>query len=214
MRTFQLRAATLAAATAALALGLTACGGAGSAGDSGAKGTKSSPAYTAKDASGTDTGVAAANSGKVTNAHAAGTRQCDGDEMSYSVLHRFPKQQGEHLLITARNADSKPCWVTSYPSVILGNTSNVLPHSKKDAPGGNTRITVRPGGKVYSAVALFTDSAKTHTSSKLSLAMRDGTGDTGPATEQEAFNSKGKPSKFTWSDADVLNWNTAKPYDF
>ncbi|MEV0597852.1 DUF4232 domain-containing protein [Streptomyces sp. NPDC050315] len=197
MRTFRIRAAALAAATAALALGLTACGGSDSVGDS-------------------DSGVkAAASSGKLTTAaHAAGTRQCDGDEMSYSVLHRFPKQQGEHLLITARNTDSKSCWVTSYPSVILGDTSNVLPHSKKDAPGGSTRITVRPGGKVYSAVALFAYNTKNHTSSELSLAMRDQTSDTGPATGQQAFDGKGVPSKFTWSDADVTNWNTTKPYDF
>ncbi len=142
------------------------------------------------------------------------TRQCHGDEISYSVLHRFPKQQGEHLLITARNADSKPCWVTSYPSVILGDTSNVLHHSPKDTPGGNTRITIKPGGKVYSAVNLFTESAATHTSGTFSLALRDQSGDTGPATEQDAFDSKGVPSKFTWTSADVTNWNTTKPYDF
>ncbi|MEI5136919.1 DUF4232 domain-containing protein [Streptomyces libani] len=142
------------------------------------------------------------------------TRQCHGDEISYSVLHRFPKQQGEHLLITARNADSKPCWVTSYPSVILGDTSNVLRLSPKDAPGGNTRITLEPGGKVYSAVNLFTDSAATHTSGPLSLALRDQTGDTGPATEQDTFDGKGVPSKFSWTSADVTNWNTTKPYDF
>ncbi|GGX74901.1 DUF4232 domain-containing protein [Streptomyces hiroshimensis] len=141
-------------------------------------------------------------------------RQCDGTEMSYSVLHRFPGERGEHLLITAKNTDAKPCWVTSYPSVMLGDSVNVLPHSGKDAPGGNTRITVRPGGKVYSAVALFSDNVNTHTSEDFSIAMRDHTGDTGPAAEQTSFGSDGTPSKFTWSEASVLNWNTAKPYDF
>lgn len=145
---------------------------------------------------------------------ATSVRQCSGDELSYDVLHRFPKQQGEHLLVTAQNADSKPCWVTSYPSVMLGDTVNVLPHSKKDAPGGATRITLRPGAKVYSAVNLFVDSKKTRTSTELSLALRDQTGDTGPASELNAFTSKGAVSKFTWSSADVTNWNTAKPYDF
>ncbi|RKN77634.1 DUF4232 domain-containing protein [Streptomyces klenkii] len=147
-------------------------------------------------------------------AAAADVRACDGQEMSYSVLHRFPKQNGEHLLITAKNTDSKPCWVTSYPSVMLGDSVNVLPHSDKDAPGGNTRITVQPGGKVYSAVALFSGNVNTHTSEEFSVAMRDQTGDTGPAVEQTSFGSDGTPSKFTWTEASVLNWNTAKPYDF
>lgn len=77
--------------------------------------------------------------------------------------------------------------------------------------GGTTRITVRPGGKVCSAVNLFADSAKTHTSVPLSPAMRDRTGDTGPGTEQDAFDSQGVPSEFIWSEADVMNWNTLKP---
>ncbi|WEV25233.1 DUF4232 domain-containing protein [Streptomyces sp. 71268] len=141
-------------------------------------------------------------------------RQCSGDEISYDVLHRFPKQLGEHLLVTAMNADSKPCWVTASPSVMLGDTVNVLPHSKKDAPGGTARITLKPGAKVYSAVNLFADGKKKHTSTELSLALRDQGGDTGPAVELNAFTSKGAVSKFTWSSADVTNWNTAKPYNF
>ncbi|MFD0165466.1 DUF4232 domain-containing protein [Streptomyces decoyicus] len=191
----------------------------GTAGTGDGEGTGSLRATTATGhgTSGSDSQAASgpqAASGKVTTVGSTDTRQCRGDEISYSVLHRFPKQQGEHLLITARNADSKPCWVTSYPSVILGDTSNVLHHSPKDAPGGNTRITIKPGGKVYSAVNLFTDGAATHTSGSFSLALRDQTGDTGPATEHDAFDSKGVPSKFTWTSADVLNWNTTKPYDF
>lgn len=155
-----------------------------------------------------------AGTGEGTKASAAGVRACDGQEISYSVVHRFAKQRGEHLLITATNADSKPCYVTSFPSVMLGDTANVLPHSAKDTPGGGKALTLKPGGKVYAAVNLFTDSAKTHTSSELSIAMQDHTGDTGPGVDQEAFDAKGVPSKFTWSTADVTNWNTAKPYNF
>lgn len=187
---------TDAAGTAAKTGGPAATGG-GQTGPSGAA--------SASVAKGSGTTVDAARSASV--------RQCDGTEMSYSVLHRFAKQRGEHLLITAVNADAKPCWVTSYPSVMLGNTVNVLGHSAKDAPGGTARITVKPGGKVYSAVNLFADGPRSHTSSSLSLALRDRTGDTGPGTDQEAF-TKGVPSKFTWSSADVTNWNTAKPYGF
>ncbi|MCX5450650.1 DUF4232 domain-containing protein [Streptomyces nigrescens] len=236
MRTSRISTTVLAATAAALALTLTACGGSDSA--AGAKAGTSRSGSTADDSKASDktsetgggkgTGAQAitatghgasasgsqAGSGKVITVGSTDTRQCHGDEISYSVLHRFPKQQGEHLLITARNADSKPCWVTSYPSVILGDTSNVLRLSPKDAPGGNTRITLQPGGKVYSAVNLFTDSAATHTSGTFSLALRDQTGDTGPATEQDTFDGTGVPSKFSWTSADVTNWNTTKPYDF
>ncbi|MFG2503456.1 hypothetical protein ACGFSB_35250 [Streptomyces sp. NPDC048441] len=171
--------------------------------------TDAKTSQTSKDQASSGSGAAEAAPAK-----AAATQPCKGDEISYSVLHRFPAEQGEHLLITARNADSKSCWVTSFPSVMLGNTSTVLPHSSKDAPGGSSRITIKPGGKVYSAVALFTDNDKTHTSADLSIALRDQTGDTGPGAETGAFDSKGAPSKFTWSDAEVTNWNTTKPYNF
>ncbi|MCD9144933.1 DUF4232 domain-containing protein [Streptomyces albireticuli] len=206
MRTSRTRTAALTAtATAAVTLAMTAFGGPASAGpaDTGA-GSRPAPR----------TSAAPHAAASFSAAGPTATRACDGGEMSYSVLHRFPKQRGEHLLITATNADSKPCWVTSSPSVILGDTANVLPHSAKDAPGGTTRITVRPGGKVYSAVNLFTDGAPTRTAEDFSIAMRDLTGDTGPASELTSFDAKGIPSKFTWSDADVTNWNTAKPYDF
>ncbi|WP_030680155.1 DUF4232 domain-containing protein [Streptomyces sp. NRRL B-1347] len=250
MRTSRIRTTALAAAaTAALAVSLTACGssddnGAGknevstvgdaSAGKttqktektekSGASGRSDQSAGTSGSAatggdqagpSGSGSASAAKGSGTTVEAtRSTSVRQCDGNEMSYSVLHRFAKQRGEHLLITATNADAKPCWVTSYPSVMLGKSVNVLGHSAKDAPGGTARITVKPGGKVYSAVNLFTGGGKSHTSTDLSVALRDQTGDTGPGTGQDAFDAKGVPSKFTWSSADVTNWNPAKPYDF
>lgn len=236
MRTTRIRTTVLAATTAALALSLTACGGSGSSAD-GSKTGGSKSVSTADGARGSEktaetTGTtetvdtaqtteknstvrtAGSGAGKAAPARAAKTQPCKGDEISYSVLHRFPAEQGEHLLITATNADSKSCWVTSFPSVMLGDTSSVLPHSAKDAPGGSARITVKPGGKVYSAVALFTDSDKTRTSTDLSVALRDQSGDTGPGAETGAFDGKGVPSEFTWSDAEVTNWNTQKPYDF
>ncbi|MCB5906526.1 DUF4232 domain-containing protein [Streptomyces pinistramenti] len=219
MRTTRIRTTVLAAATAALALSLTACGG-----SDGADGTKSD-ASRSSSAGGAKT---AGDGAEVNSSHTSGdqgtsgsgrttatkARQCHGDEISYDVLHRFPKQQGEHLLITARNADTRPCWVTSYPSVLLGDASKALGHSSKDAPGSGKRITIRPGGKVYSAVNLFAYSAGAHTSTKLSIALRDQTGDTGPAVEHDAFDGKGAASKFSWSEADVTHWNAAKPYDF
>ncbi|MER5495775.1 DUF4232 domain-containing protein [Streptomyces sp. NPDC002466] len=228
MRTSRISTATLAVGTAALALSLTACGGSGSA-VGGAASTRtgttttvggSAGAGNARQVSGTDDGKnvlasvsrsGSAGGGTVTS---GGAVLCAGDEMAYSVLHRFPDQPGEHLLITARNAGSEPCWVTSSPSVVLGDGSDVLPHSTKDAPGGSARITVRPGGKVYSAVALFADGPGPRTAAGLSIALRDGTGHTGRAVEQDARDGEGVPSSFTWSSADVTNWNTARPYDF
>ncbi|MFC8125023.1 DUF4232 domain-containing protein [Streptomyces sp. NPDC057302] len=239
MRTTRIRTTAIAAATAALALSLAACGGSvGGSGDSAAKGgagksvttsdgakADSAETVTTEAASGSGAGKASSGSGggkaasgssagKAAPVRAAAAQPCKGDEISYSVLHRFPGEVGEHLLVGATNTDSTSCWVTSYPSVMLGDTSNVLPHASKDAPGGGARITVKPGGKVYSAVALFTDGGRTHTSADLSLAMRDQAGDTGPAAETSAFDGKGVPSEFTWSDAEVTNWNTEKPYDF
>ncbi|GAA3080078.1 DUF4232 domain-containing protein [Streptomyces rectiviolaceus] len=224
MRTTRIRTTVLAATTAALALALTACGGSNGSGSSGngskAGGSGSVATTDGAKSSGATTETAdtvetsGSGSGEAAPARAAKTQPCKGDEISYSVLHRFPAEEGEHLLISATNADSKSCWVTSFPSVMLGDTSNVLPHTSKDAPGGTTRITVKPGGKVYSAVALFTDSDKTQTSADLSIALRDQTGDTGPGAETGAFDGQGAPSEFTWSDADVTNWNTTKPYNF
>ncbi|MFF3391933.1 DUF4232 domain-containing protein [Streptomyces sp. NPDC002669] len=227
MRTSRISTLTLAVGTTALALSLTACGGSGSAVD-GAANTRmgtttvggSAGTGTARQVSGTDdakNGFASVSrsgstgGGTVTS---AGAVPCTGDEMAYSVLHRFPDQPGEHLLITARNAGSEPCWVTSSPAVVLGDDPDVLPHSTKDAPGGSARITVRPGGRVYSAAALFADGPGPRTAAALSIALRDGTGHMGPAVEQGARDGEGAPSRFTWSSADITNWNTARPYDF
>ncbi|MEU5000186.1 DUF4232 domain-containing protein [Streptomyces sp. NPDC021622] len=224
MRTNRIRATVLAAAATALALSLTACGGSDSGSD-GAKADSGKSAGTTVDGSKgsqdsgeasaeTSGGTVQADSGQGSGAAAATAQPCKGDEMSYSVLHRFPAEQGEHLLITAVNAGTKPCWVTSYPSVMLGDTTDALPHTSKDADGGTAEVTIKPGGKVYSAVALFADGDQTHTSSKLSLALRDQTGDSGPGYDNEAFDGKGAPSEFTWDTAEVTNWNTEKPYDF
>ncbi|MER7177250.1 DUF4232 domain-containing protein [Streptomyces mesophilus] len=240
MRTKRIRTTVLtAAATAALALSLTACGGSDGGKDtkadsgrsagstSGAEGAEGSGKADGQDTdskssggSGTSGGSGSnggSGSGDTTDQAAAGStaaQPCKGDELSISVQHRFPAEEGEHLLITARNADSKPCWVTSYPSVMLGDTATVLGHSSKDPASGSAKVTVKPGGQVYSAVALFVDGETSNTSSELSIALRDQGGDTGPGHENGAVDDKGGESEFTWDSADVTNWNTAKPYDF
>ncbi|WP_405747102.1 DUF4232 domain-containing protein [Streptomyces sp. NBC_01525] len=225
MRTSRIRTVTLAAVTAALALGLTACGGADngtksdaaapqsrSASGQDAKGS-SAQANSGKDAKG-QTESASASGGQSASAGNGGTTtadgQCVGDELMVTAEHRFAGQQGDHLLITAVNKGSKPCWVTSYPSVKLNDEGAALPLSKK-AEGGDRQITLQPEGKVYSAVNLFDYGSNNQSGTSFSMALRDQNGHEQPAYSVDV---KGEKPQFTWNEADVLNWNTKKPYDF
>jgi hypothetical protein len=227
------RSAALAAVTAALALGLTACGGADHGAKTKAAGsestTGSAQSRSASDVDGkggaeqtvssetVEKGArsATASGGRkeLASKDTAGTQQCRGDEMLVTAVHRFAGQQGDHLLLTAVNEGSKSCWVTSYPAVVLdwNVDSHALPHSKKDAPGGDKHITLRPGDKVYSAVNLFDYGSKHHTAQSLAIALRGTDGHTGPFYSVAV---KGQNQQFSWNEADVLNWNTKKPYDF
>ncbi|WP_413099997.1 DUF4232 domain-containing protein [Streptomyces sp. Inha503] len=76
----------------------------------------------------------------------ADVQQCRGDGIRVTAVHRLAGQQGDHLLITASNAGAEPCWVTSYPAVKLGDDDSVLPHSKKDNPGGDVSALAVPQG--------------------------------------------------------------------
>ncbi|USA04787.1 DUF4232 domain-containing protein [Streptomyces lydicamycinicus] len=231
MRTSRIRTATLAAVTAALALGLTACGGADgsskAAGGDDAAGTAQSRSATNGEGKG---GAEQANGGGDTKEGArsttasggtdegankgttAGAQQCRGDEMQLTAVHRFAGQQGDHLLVTASNAGTKPCWVTSYPTVKLGDVDGTaLPHAKKDNPGGGKHLMLQPGGKAYSAVNLFDYGSKNHTAQSFALALRGTDGHNGPFY---SVHLKGEKPQFSWNEADVLNWSTKKPYDF
>ncbi|MFF4667990.1 DUF4232 domain-containing protein [Streptomyces sp. NPDC001282] len=226
------RSAALAAVTAVLALGLTACGGA----DEGSKAAGGDhTAGTAQSRSASDgdgkAGAEQADSGgdpkegarsattsggteKVASkGTTAGVQQCRGDEMLVTAAHRFAGQQGDHLLVTASNEGAKPCWVTSYPAVKLGGDVDgaALPHSKKDNPGGDKHITLRPGDKAYSAVNLFDYGSKNHTAQSFAIALRGADGRSGPFY---SVDTKGQKPQFSWNEADVLNWSTKKPYDF
>ncbi|MGW2826731.1 DUF4232 domain-containing protein [Streptomyces sp. NPDC001443] len=237
------RRAALAAVTAALALGLTACGGADdgskaaggngakAAGGSQASGTAANRAASDADGKGgteqagsggdTKEGTGSATAAGGTDKGAGkgtttGAQPCRGDEMLVTAVHRFAGEQGDHLLVTASNESTKPCWVTSYPAVKLGEDIDVgagaaLPHSKKDIPGGGKHITLQPGGKVYSAVNLFDYGSKNRTAQSFAIALRGADGHYGPFYSVDA---KGQKPQFSWNEADVLNWNTRKPYDF
>jgi hypothetical protein len=225
------RCAALAAVTAALTLGVTACGAGGSKAASGdhAAGPVQSGSGSGGDGKGSAEQAnsggdirqgarpAAASGGTVEVAGrgttAGGVQQCRGDEMLVTAVHRFAGQQGDHLLVTAVNEGAKPCWVISYPAVVLDwNVDNVaLPHSKKDNPGGDKPITLRPGGRVYSAVNLFDYGSKNHTAQSLAIALRGADGHNGPFY---SVVMKGQKPQFSWNEADVLNWSTTKPYDY
>lgn len=232
MRTSQTRTAALAAVTAALTLGLAACGGAeggskSTGGDSSAGSAQSRSASTGDGKGGAEQAAgggdikegarsttALGGTGEVAGKGAtAGARQCRGDELLVSAVHRFAGQQGDHLLVTASNKGTKPCWITSYPAVKLGGDVDgaALPHSKKDNPGGDRHITLQPGGKAYSAVNLFDYGSKNHTAQSFAISLRGPDGHTGPFY---SVDSKGEKPQFSWTEADVLNWNTKKPYNF
>ncbi|MBW8093901.1 MULTISPECIES: DUF4232 domain-containing protein [Streptomyces] len=208
MRTSRIRTTALAAVTAALALGLTACGGAD--GDSKAAGgdNAAGTAQSRSASEGDGKGAAEQIESKSTT---VGAQQCRGDELLVTAVHRFAGQQGDHLLVTASNEGTKPCWVTSYPAVKLGDDAAVLPHSKKDNPGGDKHITLRPGGKVYSAVNLFDYGSRHQTAQSLAIALRGADGHQNP---YYSVVMKGEKQRFSWNEADVLNWSTEKPYDF
>ncbi|MFE2679835.1 DUF4232 domain-containing protein [Streptomyces hygroscopicus] len=208
MRTSRIRTTALAAVTAALALGLTACGGAD--GDSKAAGGNNA-AGTAQSRSVSDGDGKGAAEQIESKSTTVGAQQCRGDELLVTAVHRFAGQQGDHLLVTASNEGTKPCWVTSYPAVKLGDDARVLPHSKKDNPGGDKRITLRPGGKVYSAVNLFDYGSRHQTAQSLAIALRGADGHQNP---YYSVVMKGEKQRFSWNEADVLNWSTEKPYDF
>ncbi|WP_435602268.1 DUF4232 domain-containing protein [Streptomyces sp. bgisy130] len=230
MRTSRIRTATLAAVTAALALGLTACGGSdgGTKAAGGDNGAGTAQSQSASNGDGKD-GAEQANGGGDTKDGArsttatggtgeaankgttAGAQQCRGDEMLLTAVHRFAGQQGDHLLVTASNKGTKPCWVTSYPAVKLGDSGAALPHSKKDNAGGDKHITLQPGGTAYSAVNLFDYGSKNHTAQSFALALRGADGHSGPSY---SVSLKGEKPQFSWNEADVLNWSTKKPYNF
>ncbi|WP_413807682.1 DUF4232 domain-containing protein [Streptomyces sp. OE57] len=230
MRTSRIRTVTLTAVTAALALGLTACGGADGGSNAASSDNTAGTAQTRSESDGDgkgdakqadgggDTRVGARSttgsggSDEVTSkATTADAQQCRGDGMRITAVHRLAGQQGDHLLITASNASAEPCWVTSYPAVKLGDDGAVLPHSKKDNPGGDKQITLQPGGTVYSAVNLFDYGSENQTAQSFAMALRGADGHDGPFY---SVATKGEKPQFSWNEADVLNWSTEKPYDF
>ncbi|MEV0281273.1 hypothetical protein AB0I22_33480, partial [Streptomyces sp. NPDC050610] len=61
------------------------------------------------------------------------------------------------------------------------------------------------------AVNLFDYGSKHHTANTFALALRGTDGHNGPSC---SVDTKGDNPQFNWTEADVLNWNTKKPYNF
>ncbi|OIV36500.1 hypothetical protein BIV57_15990 [Mangrovactinospora gilvigrisea] len=238
MRTSRIRIAALTTVTAALALGLTACGGADSTGGVKASGSgnisatspKDQPASNGIGGDGTGGAQQASNGNKSTSGGNGtakstptpaptkattptgtgdSTQACQGDGMLVTSVHQLAGQQGDHLLVTASNAGNTPCWITSYPDIKLNDAGTPLPHSTKDAISGNVHIVLQPGQKAYSAVNLFDYGTNNQSGTSFSVALRDTDGTAGPYYSVDSTGTK-----FTWNQADVLNWNLQKPYNF
>ncbi|GHJ39441.1 hypothetical protein [Streptomyces sp. TS71-3] len=53
--------------------------------------------------------------------------------------------------------------------------------------------------------------SKNHTARSFAIALRGVDGHDGPF---HSVDTKGQMLRFSWNEADVLNWSTKKPYDF
>lgn len=64
---------------------------------------------------------------------------------------------------------------------------------------------------MYSAVNLFDYGSRHQTAQSLAIALRGADGHQNP---YYSVVMKGEKQRFSWNEADVLNWSTEKPYDF
>ncbi|MEU9862804.1 DUF4232 domain-containing protein [Streptomyces sp. NPDC047971] len=181
MRTFRTRTTVLAATTAALALALTACGGADDAGTKDKKAAPSvstvTPGTAAGDTTGQDgptstgagttggtgaTGAADAAgrdaAGPATSAAQAGSKKkaartpaCTADDVKISAA----KQDGvptTHITLTATNVSGRSCTLLQYPLIAFGDIQTA-----KDVPSvpkskPGTPVVLSAGAPAYAAV--------------------------------------------------------------
>ncbi|GAA3196830.1 MULTISPECIES: DUF4232 domain-containing protein [Streptomyces] len=202
-RTSRIHATVLATAT--LALSLTACGD----GDTDAKSDAAGQSQSAASGQGAKGHAKSASASASTNASAdessdsAGVGECVVDE----------------LLLTASYEGSKPCTVTSYPSVKIDGEGATWPLSKK-AEGGGQPIMLKPGGKVYSAVNIFDYRKDNKTGPGLSVALRDNNGQwraprgAGPAAGVPATTGAGPAIRFSspWLSRGLPPGRSLSPY--
>ncbi|MFI6940004.1 DUF4232 domain-containing protein [Streptomyces sp. NPDC050418] len=231
------RTAVLTAAAAALSLSLTACSGDSGTKDEGAAKKPASTADAASDAkdkgaqdegaeAGSDAGDDSAKSSggaaqadsKKTGTTTGGsgtaskkTPECKVGYLTYKLERRNPEQQGDHLLITAENRSAGACTVQKFPVVTPGKANGDVPQAKDDEQPAQP-LVVKPGGRVYSAIAV-TQGVKAEddyfTSIRLSLQMNN------PDTaEVETIQAPGEVEYAGNMDdgIEVYSWNTVKPF--
>jgi hypothetical protein len=232
------RTAVLAAAAAALSLTLTACNGSDGTQDEGAaKNTASAASSSSASSTGggtSDTASSGGTGGDSAQASSGGASQAGADKagsstggsgtsaktpeckvgfLTYKLERKNPEAQGDHLLITAENRSASACTVQKFPVVTPGAMNGDLPQSKKDTQPAQP-ITVQPGAKVYSAIAVFQNvkAEDGHfTSLRMSLQMNnpdDAETVTLQAPGDVAYDSTANDS------LEVYSWNKAKPFDF
>jgi hypothetical protein len=232
MRNHRKNTVLAAAAVAALSLGLTACGG----GDTGAKDAGSASAAQIASGGGSDSGsdngsgastgkTAAQTSSKSNGSTTTGggtttsggtgttakTPECKVDGLAYSTTHKHAGQQDDHILITATNNTGSSCTLQKFPIVTPAGANGDVPHSKKDSQPAQP-VTLKPGGTVYSALALFPQGTSdlSFSSVRLSLNMN--------SVDDSAASVTLKTPKAFYADSadgiEVYSWNPAKPYDY
>ncbi|MFD7320740.1 DUF4232 domain-containing protein [Streptomyces sp. NPDC059875] len=181
MRTFRIRTTVLAGATAALALALTACGGADGAGTGEKKaaapvsevtpgtgstggstgGTGSTGGSTGSaGGSGTSGGSGADAADSATSAAQTGSKKKDGKTPACTVNDvkvSAAKQDGvptTHITLTATNVSGRACTLLQYPLIAFGDiqTAKDVPAVAKSRPG--TPVVLAAGAPAYAAVRI------------------------------------------------------------
>ncbi|MFD9034333.1 DUF4232 domain-containing protein [Streptomyces sp. NPDC059567] len=214
MRTFRTRTTVLAATTAALALALTACGGADDAGAKGKKaaasvspvtpGTGATENATGQDGR-TSTGGAAGSagtsggdaSGPATPAAQTGTKKkndgrtpaCTVNDVKISAV----KQDGvptTHITLTATNVSGRSCTLLQYPLIAFGDiqTAKDVPSVPKSKPG--TSVVLSAGAPAYAAVRVnnggVDEQNRAVTSFNVNLFAKDGPAEGGKVVKAPA----------------------------
>ncbi|MFD3661025.1 DUF4232 domain-containing protein [Streptomyces sp. NPDC058659] len=98
----------------------------------------------------------------------AAARACVDDDLSYDTSY-WPRDSGQHLLLTATNNSDKPCTLYHYPFVYFGQeTENPLgPMESKPT----AIATIGPKEKAYAGMKLFLGGEKTVTYESFGLAL-------------------------------------------
>ncbi|MCT4356240.1 DUF4232 domain-containing protein [Streptomyces sp. Je 1-79] len=174
MRSYRTRTTVLAAVTAALALGLTACGGEAGPAAQGPKAAASTS--TSAPQKGTEAGAAGTEAGTAGGAGASagagtggsgipaartGSQKKPGGAAPACTVHDVKvsaaAQEGvptTHITLTATNVSGRACTLLRYPLIAFGDiqTAEDVPSVAKSRPA--TPVVLAPGAPAYAAVRI------------------------------------------------------------